>query len=182
MALNKSCGEKECPCPPRAAQFYIYPDLHTFQQVNQRPVQITLLVSMVFPNKPGGLVLLIILSVIFSGCVQLGQSGPVTADGYRDVTAPEARSIKHESEGKLVIIDLSPDYNVGHLPMAISIPLESLDEKIPALDKSRPYLVYSRTDDVSIAGARKMVSTGFSPVYRLKGNYEAWVSAGYPEV
>lgn len=137
---------------------------------------------MIFVHKYGGIVLLIAVAMIFSGCLQPAQSGPATTGGYRDVTAEEARSIKHASEGKLVIIDLSADFAGGHLPMAISIPCGSLEEKIPTLDKSRPYLVYARTDDASMDGATKLVNAGFSPVYRLKGNYEAWVSAGYPEV
>jgi rhodanese-related sulfurtransferase len=137
---------------------------------------------MVFPHKYGVIVLLIAVAMILSGCIQPAPSGPGTSGGYRDVTAEEARSIKHASEGKLIIIDLSADFTGGHLPMAINIPSGSLEEKIPTLDKSRPYLVYARTDDASITGATKLVNAGFSPVYRLKGNYEAWVSAGYPEV
>ena len=135
---------------------------------------------MIFPPKYRGLILLIVLVITCTGCMQPAQSGTMTSSGYSDVTAQEARSVKHASEGKLVIIDLSPNYAEGHLPMAISIPLDTLDEKIPTLDKSRPYLVYCQTDDTSITGATKMVNAGFSPVYRLKGNYEAWTSAGFP--
>ncbi|MFA4824559.1 MAG: rhodanese-like domain-containing protein [Methanoregula sp.] len=126
------------------------------------------------------MILLMILAVICTGCVQPAQSGTKTSSGYSDVTAQEARSLKHASQGKMVIIDLSPDYAEGHLPMAISIPLDTLDEKIPTLDRSKPYLVYCHSDNTSIAGATKLVNAGFSPVYRLKGNYESWVSAGYP--
>ncbi|MDP2796608.1 MAG: rhodanese-like domain-containing protein [Methanoregula sp.] len=53
-------------------------------------------------------------------------------------------------------------------------------KKIPTLDKSRPYFVYCQSDNTSIAGDTKRVHTGFSPIYRLKGNYQSWVSAGYP--
>lgn len=135
---------------------------------------------MVFPLKTGSLLLLIAFAVICAGCMQPAQSGSKTAAGYSDVTAQEARSLKHASEGRLVIIDLSTGYNDGHLPMAVSIPLDSLDAKIPALDKSKPFLVYGRSDETSIAGATKLVNAGFSPVYRLKGNYASWVTAGYP--
>ncbi len=134
---------------------------------------------MVFSSRVS-LILILAIAVICSGCMQPAPSGSKGAGGYSDVTAQEARSLKHASEGKLVIIDLSSTYNDGHLPMAISIPLDSLDTKIPALDKSRPYLVYSNTDDASIAGATKLVNAGFSPVYRLQGNYASWVAAGYP--
>jgi 3-mercaptopyruvate sulfurtransferase SseA len=33
---------------------------------------------------------------------------------------------------------------------------------------------------VAIAGAQKLVDSGFTNVYRLEGNYAAWVDAGYP--
>lgn len=135
---------------------------------------------MAFPSKYAGVLLLIAFAVICAGCMQPAQSGSKTPAGYNDVTAQEARSLKHASEGKLVIIDLSTAYEDGHLPMAINIPLDSLDAKIPGLDKSRPSLVYGQTDDAGIAGATKLVNAGFSPVYRLKGGYASWVTAGYP--
>ena len=56
----------------------------------------------------------------------------------------------------------------------------SLDEAIPMLDKDKPYLVYCHIDSVAIAGAQKLVDAGFMKVYRLEGNYAAWVDAGYP--
>ena len=134
---------------------------------------------MVFSSRVS-VILILALAVICAGCMQPAQSGSKAAGGYTDVTAQEARSLKHASEGKLIIIDLSSTYNDGHLPMAINIPLDKLDTKIPTLDKSRPYLVYSNTDDTSSAGATKLVNAGFSPVYRLKGNYASWVAASYP--
>jgi rhodanese-related sulfurtransferase len=135
---------------------------------------------MIFPPRYGSMILLIAIAIIYAGCMQPAQSGSKTSAGYSDVTAQEARSLKHESEGKLIIIDLSSSYNDGHLPMAINIPLDKMDAKIPTLDKSRPYLVYSNTEDASSAGATKLLNAGFSPVYRLKGNYASWVAAGYP--
>lgn len=135
---------------------------------------------MVFSSRVSKVILVIAIAIICTGCMQPVQSGSKTPAGYSDVTAQEARSLKHASEGKLVIIDVSSRFDEGHLPMAINIPLDSLDAKIPTLDKSRPYLVYCHADEASIAGATILVNAGFSPVYRLKGNYQSWVSAGYP--
>jgi rhodanese-related sulfurtransferase len=42
------------------------------------------------------------------------------------------------------------------------------------------YLVYCHVDSVAIQGAQKLVDAGFIHVYRLEGNYAAWVDAGYP--
>ena len=99
--------------------------------------------------------------------------------GYMDVSPAEAKDLI-AAKKDLVIVDVSPYYAKGHLPGAISIPLATLDGKIPSLDRTKPYLVYCHGDSPSIAGAQKLAAAGFSPVYRLKGNYAAWVAAGYP--
>ena len=107
--------------------------------------------------------------------------GKKTEDGYIDVTPEEAMKLI-ESTPNLVIIDVSPKYNQGHIPGAINyyVGNGSLDEAIDSLDKDVPYLVYCHVDSASIAGARILVNAGFNPVYRLEGNYGAWVEAGFP--
>jgi len=113
------------------------------------------------------------------------QPGPVTTvsvmttSGYTDLTPAQAKDLI-ATEKELIIIDVSPYYANGHLPGAISIPLDTLDGKIPTLDKTKTYLVYCHGDAPSISGAQKLVDAGFMKVYRLAGNYAAWVSAGYP--
>ena len=104
---------------------------------------------------------------------------PSAAGKYTDLTPAQAKDLI-AAEKELVIVDVSPYYANGHLPGAISIPLGMLDGKISTLDKTKPYLVYCHGDAPSIAGAQKLVDAGFPRVYRLSGNYAAWVSAGYP--
>jgi len=99
--------------------------------------------------------------------------------GYTDLTPAEAKNLI-EREINLVIVDVSPYYANGHLPGAISIPLATLDAKIPTLDKTKTYLVNCHGDAPSISGAQKLVDAGFTKVYRLAGNYASWVAAGYP--
>ena len=50
---------------------------------------------------------------------------------------------------------------------------------IPVLDKEGEYLVYCHSDSASILGAQKLIDVGFKNVYRLKGNFSAWVDSGY---
>lgn len=87
-----------------------------------------------------------------------------------------------ESTPDLVIIDVSPMYDKGHIPGAVNYYVGdgSLDNAIAMLDKTKTYLVYCHTDSASIMGATKLTDAGFEKVFRLKGNYSAWVDAGYP--
>lgn len=125
-------------------------------------------------------VVLLLAVVIVGGCTQ--QQQEVSPQGtYIDVTPAEAKALIDDNPD-LIIIDVSPAYEQGHLPGAVNYYLGdgSLDEAIPTLDKSKKYLVYCHIDSVAIQGAQKLVDAGFENVYRLEGNYAAWVDAGYP--
>jgi rhodanese-related sulfurtransferase len=101
--------------------------------------------------------------------------------GYIDVTPAEAQELINQNPD-LIIIDVSPDYDQGHLPGAVHYYLGdgSLDAAIPTLDKNATYLVYCHVESASRQGAQKLVDAGFINVYRLEGEYGAWVDAGYP--
>jgi rhodanese-related sulfurtransferase len=111
----------------------------------------------------------------------LGCNQSVTTDGYVDVTAAEAKELIDENPD-IIILDVSPDYLSGHIPGAVNHYLGdgSLEEAIPSLDKSKTYLVYCTFTNGSVEAAQKLVDAGFSKVYRLEGNFQAWVDAGYP--
>lgn len=99
---------------------------------------------------------------------------------YVNISAEALKQLM-ENGAELTIIDVSPSYEQGHIPGAINYYLGngSLDRAIPNLNPEKTYVVYCHVDEVSIAGAEKLVEAGFENVYRLAGNYGAWVEAGY---
>ena len=123
------------------------------------------------------LAVLLSVMVVMVGCTRTEET---ETGSYIDLTPVEARDLI-DSNPDLVIIDVSPHYAQGHLPGAVHYYLGdgSLDEAIPTLDKDKTYLVYCHVDSVAIAGAQKLIDAGFENVYRLEGNYGAWVDAGY---
>jgi rhodanese-related sulfurtransferase len=100
---------------------------------------------------------------------------------YSDISPEDAKELIDENQD-VIIIDVSPAYDNGHLPGAVSYYIGdgSLDSAIPMLDKSATYLVYCHAESASRQGAQKLVDAGFMSVYRLEGEYRAWVDAGYP--
>jgi len=122
-----------------------------------------------------GVLVLALLAV--GGCAQQ----QTMESSYVDVTPAEAKALI-DANPDLIIIDVSPHYAAGHLPGAVHYYLGdgSLDEAIPMLDKNKKYLVYCHVDSVARQGAQKLIDAGFENVYRLEGNYSAWVDAGYP--
>ncbi|MBT4513146.1 MAG: hypothetical protein HOC20_13180 [Chloroflexi bacterium] len=129
----------------------------------------------------------ILLLILFVGCssddeeatpVQIPTSA--TPAMYTDVSPAEAKDLI-DTVANLVVLDVSPLYTQGHLPEAINHPMfdGSLAAVIPSLNKNVPYLVYCHSDSVSIAAVELLIDNGFETVYRLDGNYAAWVDAGF---
>lgn len=121
--------------------------------------------------------ILILASAMAAGCTPQGQA----QGSYTDIPPAEAKQLIDENPD-LVIIDVSPVYAAGHLPGAVNYYWGdgSLDAAIPMLDENATYLVYCHSESASRQGAQKLVDAGFRNVYRLEGEYEAWVDAGYP--
>lgn len=126
------------------------------------------------------IVLATLLTFVFmTACAPAQPEAPT--DGYIDISPEDAKDLI-ETTADIVIIDVSGVFDKGHLPDAINYYVGdgSLDDAIPSLDKSKTYLVYCHIDSAAISGAQKLVDAGFDKVYRLEGNYRAWVNAGYP--
>ena len=104
-------------------------------------------------------------------------------DTYRDIVPEEAYTMLMDETFDLVIDVVGLDiYSLGHLPGAVNYIWAdgTLAEMIPTLDINGTYLVYCHTDPPSTASAQALVEAGIESVYRLEGNYRAWVEAGYP--
>jgi len=131
----------------------------------------------------GVLIVVIVIGLIYFSQRETGlvvDEGLVVTNEYMDVTSFEAKELIM-SNPDLIIIDVSPNYDMGHLPGAINYYVGdgSLDEAIPTLDSMGTYLVYCHFDSASRAGAQKLVDAGFESVYRLTDHFSGWVDAGY---
>jgi len=102
-------------------------------------------------------------------------------DGVELLSASELQ--ERLERGKVVILDVRPEaeYRAGHIPGAVSVPLEQLDAIAPALPKRReavaycrgPYCVYA--DDA----VRLLRSRGLR-ARRLDVGFPEWRQAGLP--
>jgi rhodanese-related sulfurtransferase len=104
----------------------------------------------------------------------------VEISGYMDVTPTQALDLINNNPG-IFIIDVSNMWEFGHLPGALDFPLGdgSFEAAIPTWDPNAMYLVYCHTDAASMTASQLLIDAGFNMVYRLEGNYGAWIDAGY---
>ena len=68
------------------------------------------------------------------------------------------------------------EYQSGHIENALNINFNAPDftDKISALDKEQPFLIYCAVGGRSTRAATLMKSLGFKKVYELKGGYNNW--------
>ncbi len=101
-------------------------------------------------------------------------------NSYRDINAQKAKRIM-TIYPSLTVIDISGTYNMGHIPGSVNyfIGDGSFDDALTELDKNGRYLIYYHSDKISRIAARKLADAGFKKVYRLEGNYNSWVGAGF---
>ena len=122
--------------------------------------------------------LLVVALVLVIGCGEAAE--PI---GYTDLSPAEAKALI-DSNPDIVIIDVSPHYDEGHLPGAVHYYIGdgSLDAAIPTLDPSKTYLVYCRSGNRSSGAVRMMEELGFEKVYNMLGGIVDWQDAGFPTV
>ena len=79
--------------------------------------------------------------------------GTRTEAGFIDISPDQVKALA-EAIPSLVIVDVSPIYNDGHLPGAVNYYVGdgTLDNAIPMLDMNVPYVVYCHTDAASHRG------------------------------
>lgn len=95
---------------------------------------------------------------------------------------PAGFQAQAQTAGVTVIDVRTPDeFAAGHIEGAINIDVEgdSFYDGIDALDKTKTYAVYCRTDRRSGIAATEMADAGFTSIYNLDGGIVDWVNAGY---
>ena len=107
------------------------------------------------------------------------ESAPQDAEGA-ELPRDSVMQVLHEGA---VLIDVRPplEYKHGHLPGAISVPLDTLSAIFDDLPRGRPIIAYCRgtycqSADEAVAFLRQR---GYEAV-RLEGGWPEWVAEGRP--
>ena len=110
---------------------------------------------------------------------QLTREFAVKSPGGNDVSRDELQALI--DQGKIMVIDVRPriEFDHGHLPGAVSIPVDELPARLASLPKRRRIVAYCRGAyclfaDEAVALLRK---EGFNAV-RLDGGWPEWVAEG----
>jgi rhodanese-related sulfurtransferase len=76
----------------------------------------------------------------------------------------------------IMLIDVrsSKEYEKGHVPGAVNVPLSDIGDKIKKLKKDKELVVYCRSGNQSIWAIKRLMGMGYKNLFNLKGGYSAW--------
>ncbi len=102
-------------------------------------------------------------------------------------TVEQARAFMNEHKPEeYILLDVRQpeEYEAGHLPGSILIPVGELHQRLDELDRSRPAIVYCRAGVRGANGTGVLLNAGFEEAWNLQGGILAWegkVATGAPE-
>jgi adenylyltransferase/sulfurtransferase len=105
-------------------------------------------------------------------------SGPAghAANVIQEIQPSQLASRLNNGE-QLEIIDVREPYEweIGHIPGARLVPLGSIAEEIPRLDKRRETILYCKVGARSLRAAQQLADAGVSDVRNLAGGILRWI-------
>ena len=113
------------------------------------------------------LIVMFVMGCIFAGCRKTEEE--IT---YKQISQEEAIEMMARDDGHVIVdVRRRDEYWEGHIPGAICIPNESIEnerpEKLPDLDQI--ILVYCRSGNRSKQASEKLAAMGYTNVYEFGG-------------
>lgn len=125
---------------------------------------------------------MLILALLF--VIFMMAQGPIAQlmHGVRSIPGVVAVNLINHENAVIVDVCEEREYEAGHLPGAINIPLRTLTQRIGELGrhKSTPVIVACRSGNRSLRGAVALKKGGFDQVYSLAGGLMAWQRDNFP--
>lgn len=93
--------------------------------------------------------------------------------GIRNVDA--AGVIESQNAGAQVVdVRTSGEYQLGHIPGAINVPVNEIAQTAASWDKTKTYVVYCATGSRSAEAVATMQSMGFTNIDHFNAGIQAW--------
>lgn len=111
-------------------------------------------------------------------------SGPISQQMYGIKNANAAQTVQLLNRENGVVVDVCEpkEFSAGHIPNAVNLPLSSLKNRLPDLQKykDKPIIVSCRSGNRSLKGAVILRKHGFATVYTLAGGLLGWERDNLP--
>jgi hydroxyacylglutathione hydrolase len=106
---------------------------------------------------------------------------PLTAGDVKDIEPQELQEMLQADQPPVVVDVREPwEYQRGHVPGAILIPLAQVAARATELDSEQPVAVICASGNRSQSAAALFGQQGFKTIYNVVGGTGAWIKSGLP--
>ena len=121
--------------------------------------------------------LTLISATLIVGCSGSAQS-PLAPTTVQNVSGAELQTLV-DTRDRLVILDVRSvtEYDEGHIPDSVNIPLNELPARMDELNPSAPTVCVCASGHRSSQAAAILAAGGFSTVFNLDGGLAEWDGA-----
>ena len=116
-------------------------------------------------------ILLLLSLLLLAGC-----GGNAAAGSYQQITQEEAKEMMDSQEVIILDVREQDEYDSGHIPSAVLLPVGSIDEDTAAEvipEKDSTVLVYCRSGNRSKQAADKLARLGYTNIVEF-GGINSW--------
>ena len=109
---------------------------------------------------------LLLSLLLLTGC------GGTSADGYQQISQEEAKEMMDTQEVILLDVREQDEYDSGHIPGAVLLPVGTIDETTAAEvipEKDSTVLVYCRSGNRSKTASAALAGLGYTAIYEFGG-------------
>lgn len=87
------------------------------------------------------------------------------------------REVGQDASEQIIDVRTPGEYQLGHIPSAVNIPVDELRERLEEIDPSRPILLYCAVGLRGYLASSILRQHGYAQVRNLIGGYKLWSSA-----
>jgi rhodanese-related sulfurtransferase len=111
--------------------------------------------------------LALILVVLLTSC-------GVSSGGYSNVTAEKAKQLIDNKEVVVLDVRTPEEFEEGHIPNSILVPVQELEFRLNELGKEEHYLVVCRSGNRSTQASEILINNKFTNIYNMTGGMNNW--------
>lgn len=119
--------------------------------------------------------------LIIAGILMLGACGTTDTSNehsggklYEDVTVGQAKKLIANDEVVVIDVRTQKEYDEGHIPNAMLIPLDEVDNVMEEMDKDASYLMVCRSGNRSSTASELLAKNGFQHIKNMAGGMNEW--------
>ena len=117
-----------------------------------------------------------IATILFVFLLLTGCGGGEKAASYRQISQEEAKEIMDTQEVIILDVREQDEYDSGHIPGAVLLPVGTIDEDTAAAvipEKDSTVLVYCRSGNRSKTASATLAELGYTEIYEF-GGIKTW--------